>query len=200
MGARNIDRIWISAGAAVVVLLTVASWFLLIGPKYVEASDIRTQAGTTRTQLATLESKLSELKQESAQLPRFQAVLKKNQQALPDDSGVPDFLRQLQASGDEADVAVSNITVAPPTLVKGSTTVYELPMTLTADGSPAHLGAFLVRLQNVQPRAVLIASANLTAQGGDATTTTTGETQINLLLKAFVYPPAGAGAPTITTN
>jgi type IV pilus assembly protein PilO len=178
-------------------VLTVASWFLLISPKYTEAAGIRDQAETTRTQLVTLRRKLTELQQESSQLPQYRAALAKNQQALPPDSGVPDFLRQLQASGDKAGADVSNVTVAAPVLVTGSTSVYEIPMTLTAEGTTGQLGAFLVRLQNVQPRAVLIESANLTTQ---ASATSTGGSQLNLLLKAFVAPPAGAGAPTITTK
>lgn len=200
MGTRHVDRIWIFAGAAIIVALTVASWFLLINPKYVEAADIRDQAKGTRAQLVTLQRKLSDLQRDSSQLPRYRAALQKNQQALPLDSGMPDFLRQLQASGDKARASVSNITVAAPALVDGSTRVYEIPMTLTAEGSTAQLSAFLVRLQNVQPRAVLIESANLTSRAPAAGGDTTGGSQINLQLTAFVAPPAGAGAPTITTK
>jgi Tfp pilus assembly protein PilO len=192
MGPR-LDRIWIFAGAAAIVLLVVVSWFLLISPKYAEAADIREQAGTTRTQQVTLQHKITELKQQNSQLPTFRAALKKSQAALPSDSDMPDFLRQLQASGDNANVVVSNVTVSAPTLIKDSTNLYQVPMTLTVEGSPAQLGAFLVRLQNVQPRALLIESANLTS-------TADSSSAINLTVKAFVAPPAGAGAPTITTN
>jgi Tfp pilus assembly protein PilO len=200
MGARHVDRIWIFAGAAVIVALTIASWFLLISPKYVEAAGIRDQAEGTRSQLVTLQRKLTDLQRDSAQLPQFRAALLKNQQALPLDSGVPDFLRQLQASGDKAGATVSNVTVAAPELVTGSTSVYEIPMTLSANGTTAQISAFLVRLQNVQPRAVLIESANLTAQTSTTDAATAIGSQINLMLKAFVAPPAGAGAPTITTK
>jgi Tfp pilus assembly protein PilO len=200
MGARHVDRIWFFAGAAVIVALTIASWFLLISPKYVEAADIRDQAEGTRAQLVTLQRKLTDLQRESSQLPQFQAALQKNQQALPLDSGVPDFLRQLQASGDKAGATVSDVTVAAPALVTGSTSVYEIPMTMTAEGTTAQLSAFLVRLQNVQPRAVLIESANLSVQVPAADGATAIGSQINFLLKAFVAPPAGAGAPTITTK
>lgn len=193
MAGRHIDRIWISAGAAVIVVLVAVGWFLLISPKYTEAADIRAQADTTRTQQLTLKRKLTELQKQSTQLAEFQAVLTKNEKALPSGSGVPDFLRQLQSSGDLAGVVVSNVTVAPPTLVANSSTVYEVAMTMNADGTSDQLGAFLVRLQNVQPRAVLIGSANLVTQDAGAAT-------LNLMLKAFVVPPAGSGTPTITTK
>jgi Tfp pilus assembly protein PilO len=192
MGTRHVDRIWIFAGAAVIVALVAASWFLLIGPKYTEAADIRGQAETTRLQQVKLLRKITELEQQNTNLPTFRAALRKSQQALPADSGVPDFLRQLQASGDKAVVSVSNVSVAVPALVADSTSLYEVPMTLTAEGSTAQLSAFLIRLQNVQPRAVLIESTSLTTDDTGA--------QINLSLKAFVAIPAGAGAPTITTK
>ena len=192
MGARNVDRLWIFAGVIVIVGLVAASWFFLISPKYTEAADIRDQAETTRLQQVTLQRKLTELQQQNSQLPTFRAALQKSQQALPADSGVPDFLRQLQASGDKAVVSVSNVSVAVPALVADSTSLYEVPMTLTAEGSTAQLSAFLIRLQNVQPRAVLIESTSLTTDDSKA--------QINLSLKAFVAIPAGAGAPTITTK
>jgi Tfp pilus assembly protein PilO len=193
MGARHVDRIWIFAGTLVVVLLSVASWFLLISPKYTDAADIRGQTETSRMQQVTLEHKIADLQQQSTKLPTFRAALKKSQQALPSDSGVPDFLRQLQTSGNRAKVSVTNITVATPQLVKGFTSLYQVPITLNAGGSTAALSVFLVQLQNVQPRAVLVESANLTA--ADSSTA-----QLNLTLNAFVAAAAGAGAPTITTN
>jgi Tfp pilus assembly protein PilO len=192
MGARHVDRIWIFAGAVVIVLLSIVSWFLLISPKYADAADIRGQTETSRIQLVTLQHKIANLQQQSSQLPTFRAALKKSQQALPSDSGMPDFLRQLQTSGSRAKVRVSNITVATPQLVKDSTSLYEVPISLTADGSTSQLGAFLVQLQNVQSRAVLVESANLTSAGPAA--------ELNLTLNAFVAAAAGAGAPTITTN
>jgi Tfp pilus assembly protein PilO len=193
MGARHVDRIWIFAGAIVVVLLSVASWFLLISPKYADAADIRGQTETSRIQQVALEHKIADLRQQSAQLPTFRAALKKSQQALPSDSGMPDFLRQLQTSGNRAKVSVSNISVVTPQLVKDSTTLYEVPITLTAKGTTDKLGVFLVQLQNVQPRAVLVESANLTSQSAT-------KAQLDLTLNAFVAAPTGAGAPTITTN
>jgi Tfp pilus assembly protein PilO len=200
MGGRHVDRLWIIAGVALVVVLTFASWQFLITPKYAEADDIHGQTETTRVQLVALQRKLSDLRAQSLQLPTYRAALLKNQQALPSDSGVPEFLRQLQASGDKTSVTVSGITVENPMLAKG-TSVYQLPMTLAVQGNPGRLSAFLVQLQNVQPRAVLIDSANLTSQVDSASgISKPGDMQLNLALKAFVAPPAGAGAPTITTD
>ena len=205
MSARYADRLWMFAGAAVIVVLTVICYFLVISPKYAEADEVRGQTETTQTQIAVLRKRIAELEKQKSKLPQFKAALKRNQRALPSDSGLPDFLRQLQTSGDDVDVEVSGIAVSAPELEEGFTTVWALPITLTATGDAENLGRFLDQLQATQPRAVLVQSANMTAQGGEtaadgATDTGAPETAISLSLQAFVAPPAGSGAPTITTT
>jgi hypothetical protein len=60
------------------------------------------------------------------------------------------------------------------------------------------LGAFLNQLQGAdQKRAVLIEAANLSSSGENATA---GAQQLSLTVKAFVAPPVGAAAPTVTTD
>jgi type IV pilus assembly protein PilO len=198
MGARHADRLWIFGGVAVVLVLAIISWFFVISPKYAEADTVRTAAADTQLKTVSLRKRIAELEKDSAKLPQFRRTLERNRNALPADSGVPDFLRQLQRSGDALNVTVGGVNVSAPQLVSGFTTVYSLPMTLTAEGRADDLVSFLRQLQDTQPRAVLIDSANLTSQegaeaGADATT-------VSLSLKAFVAVPAGAGAPTIATT
>jgi len=58
----------------------------------------------------------------------------------------------------------------------------------------ASLGSFLDRLQSSgQKRAVLV--ENVTLEGAEGK-----ELSLNLSVKAFVAPPVGAGAPTVTTD
>ena len=202
MGTRHADRLWIFGGAAVVLVLAVISWFFVISPKYAEADTVRTEAADTEMKIVQLRKRIAELEKDRARLPEFKRTLERNRNALPADSGVPDFLRQLQASGDALSVEVGGVNVSAPQLVSGFTTVYALPMTLTAEGTPDNLGSFLRQLQESQPRAVLIDSANMTSQAeaGAADGTDAGDTTVNLSLKACVAVPAGAGAPTITTT
>jgi Tfp pilus assembly protein PilO len=199
MGARNSGRLWVIAGAAVVVLLALVSWFFLISPKYAEASDVRGQVEDTQTQLITLRKKISELQRQAAQLPTFKAELQANQRALPSNAGIPAFLNQLQAAGDNVGVSVTGISVSAPLKSTAATDVWELPMTLTVEGDADRLSLFLTQMQSVQPRAVLVKSANFTANesaaaGGNAKPT------ISVGLTTFVSPPAGSGAPIVTTK
>ncbi|BFU46779.1 type 4a pilus biogenesis protein PilO [Krasilnikovia sp. MM14-A1004] len=190
MNARHVDRIWLLGGFVVIVLLTVLSWFLLIQPTYAEADQRHSEAGDTQTQLTQLRKRNTELEAEDAKKVEYKAKLASYQAALTTGSGVPDFLRELQKSGTSMNVLVSGLTVADPAPVKGTTNVSALPITLTASGSAEDLSTFLTRLQNGQPRALLIDSANLGKDQGSWT--------LNLTIKAFVSESAGSATPAPT--
>lgn len=198
MRARHADRIWMIAGAVVILLLGLVSWFLLIRPQEIETDDLTLQTDTARSQANDIRKRIASLKKEQASLPKLRTTLKGYQDALPVDSGVPAFLRQLQAAGTDLDVDVSGITVSSPAEVAQVPGVWALPIQLTVDGTAADLGAFLDQLQGSdQKRAVLIESANLTLTDDSDQD---GEMSVSLAVKAFVAPPLGSGAPTVTTN
>jgi Tfp pilus assembly protein PilO len=198
MGGRHADRLWMAAGFAVIVLMSVAAWFLLISPQYTEASDLREQTDTSLSQATVLRKRIVALKKEKANLPKLKAALQTYQDALPSDAGTSAFLRQLQQSGTDLGVVVGGMTVGSPAESKDSTGVLELPIQLTVTGEPAALGDFLEQLQGGgQKRAVLISSATWTAATNADDLSTTS---ISLQLKAFVAPPVAAGAPDVTTD
>jgi Tfp pilus assembly protein PilO len=184
---------WVFGGIALIAMLTVASWFLLIGPKYTEAAEVETQVDDTQTQLIALRRKIADLEKQQQQLPKFREALKRNQAALPSGSGVSDFLRQQQAAGDKVGVSVTAVAVAAPAKATAAADVWELPMTLVAEGSSDNLSRYLTQMQGVQLRAVLVESVNL-AQTGDSLP------ELSMAVTAFVTQPAGSGAPIVTTK
>jgi Tfp pilus assembly protein PilO len=202
MGARHADRLWMSAGAAVIVLLAVVSWFLLINPEKTDRADLLAQTETARAQAVDLRKRIVTLKKQKSNLTKLKATLAGYQDALPSDSGVPAFLRQLQAAGTDLDVDVSGITVSTPAELENLPGVWALPIQLTAEGSPEKLSTFLDQLQGAdQKRAVLIESANLiSAQEDESDADSGGKMSVSLAVKAFVAPPVGTGAPTVTTD
>lgn len=192
MRTRHADRLWIIGGVVGALLLVTLSWFLAISPTNADADNLREQTATTETQLSVLRTRLADLKQQEQNLPTYRATLKTHQDALPKDSGVPDFLRKLQESGDAVRVTVSAVSVGTPVPNTAVPAVFDLPISVTAEGDPGDLGLFLDRLQRVQPRVVLIESANMTASD------TAGRTSISITLKAFVAPGQPAVTPTVT--
>jgi Tfp pilus assembly protein PilO len=197
MAARS-GRLWVIGGAALVVLLAVAGYFLLIGPKYAEADDVATRTADTQDQIVVLRKRNAELVKQEKDLPTYQAKLAQNQKALPSTPGMSDFLNQLQAAGDNVGIEVNGLSVAAPIQSTTVTDVWELPVTLTAVGDADKLSEFLTQLQNVQPRAVLIKSVDY--KSADSSDSADSQPTMNLTLSTFVAPPAGSGTPIVTTK
>lgn len=200
MGGRHADRLWLIAGAVVIIALVLVGWFFVISPKYAEADEVQEQTASTESQIIVLRKRINELEKQKSKLPQYQAALKASQNALPSDSGLPDFLRQLETSGDDVNVTVGGVNVGGPALAAGFTSVYQLPITLTLEGSADNLNTFLTQLQRTQPRAVLINSVTVTSQVESGSADAGSEVTISLTLNAFVAVPAGQGAPTISTT
>ncbi len=194
------DRVWMAGGAIAAAVLIAVGWLLLINPTNAYAEELRQQADATQTQLIAVQNKVQAMQADQANLPTYQAELARNQQALPPDSGVPAFLRQLEDAGRQVGAGVSNFNVGQPTPVEGAgAPVFALPITVTVEGKPGQLSSFLDQLQQVQPRAVLIETANMTsaasADGGRS-----DGMSLTLTLKVFVAPPVSATPPTPPTT
>jgi Tfp pilus assembly protein PilO len=200
MRTRHADRLWVIAGAAVIGLLSVITWLLLVSPQRSEAAELRQQTDTAVAQAGQLRTRTAKLAAAQSRIGELTQTRENRALALPSDSGVPAFLRQLQASGTAVGVNVKAVNVGLPAAEKTAAGVWSLAIQLTADGTAAQLGAFLDQLQDSgQKRAVLIQSANLGGGDGGSGGTATSMS-LDLAVKAFVAPPAGAGTPTVTAD
>lgn len=172
MGARHGDRIWLVGGLLTIVALVAASWFLVISPKFAQADGVRADVDTANMQLVQLRRDLATLADQEKQRATFEANLRSRRTALPTSYNVPAFLRQVQDSGAAVNVEISGFSVATPARSKKIPSAVELPITLTAKGSAADISNFINRLQNVQTRAVLLTSVNLSedADKGEVST------------------------------
>jgi Tfp pilus assembly protein PilO len=198
MGALRSDRVWLFGGLALIAVLIAAGWFLMIGPKYTEASDVRAQAEDSSTQLSTLRTQLSQLKADSANLPDYSALLTTYKNALPTDDDIPTFLRQLQTMGTKLNLGVTAYTATGRDESKAVSTVRELPITLSAYGRIEDISKFIKQLQTTQPRAVLIESVDLKADIKADGTIPTNAT-LTLTLNAFRLK-SSASTTTVTTQ
>jgi Tfp pilus assembly protein PilO len=200
MRIRQSDRLWLIAGVTVVALLVAFTWLRLVIPQRTEAAELREQTATTEAQASQLRKRTAQLAIAQNKIGELTRTRNARAAALPAGSGVPAFLRQLQAAGTAVDVDVSGVTVGLPSEEEKVPGVWSLLIQLTADGTAAGLGAFLDDLQDSgQKRAVLIQNAGLSTEGGEGKGA--GRVlSLSLTVKAFVAPPAGAGAPTVTSN
>jgi Tfp pilus assembly protein PilO len=172
MPTRHADKIWMAGGALGAVVLLALGWFFFIGPQYAEASSLDEQVVQAQLRLTSQQKKLAELRQQNEDLPQYKAQLERLRRALPSASASSDFLRDLQAASERAEVNVEGLTIGARAEVPGTGgTTFALPVSLTVEGKVAGLEGFLNEVQQVQGRAALIRSTNFTADANGTTLT-----------------------------
>lgn len=182
---RHADRLWMAGGALAAAVLLALGWLVMISPERATAAELRVQTEATEISLIKLRHRLAELQEQNGRLGEYQAQLDAHQLALPASTAVPELLRQLQRNGSRADVTVSGVSVGTPVPAKG--TVTALPISLTVTGTATNVEKFVVELQDVGPRAVLINTAALTEEGEGRRTT--------LLLNLSAFFTGSGGQP-----
>jgi Tfp pilus assembly protein PilO len=188
MVTRHLARVWALVGVLAAAALILIGWFLLIGPQRAETQSLRERVTASEDQAVVLQRRLTELRAQAAELPRYRAELAANRKALPTVPDTPDFVRQVQAAGEQTGVAVTSVSVGEPTAGEGGQAaaaggVFTLPIALTCEGTASQLQSFVDQLQRDRPRAVLVRSVALSPAGED-----TDAFSANLRLDAFVAP------------
>jgi Tfp pilus assembly protein PilO len=110
-------RLWVIGTAVLSVLLVVAAYFLLIGPKRAEAAELRQQTEDTQASNAQLESRIEQLKAQFAELPQRQAELAAIKQAMPEEAALPTLVRDLDKMAGGAGVTLMTLAPGQPVAV-----------------------------------------------------------------------------------
>lgn len=194
---RRIDRIWLLGGVVVVVLLAVGSWLLVIHPRYVDSAAVRNQIADENLQLVKLRHQLADLEAQRKQRPALVAKLRANLAALPSSNDMTEFVRQLQASSTAVNVDVSTVTLGTPIKSENQSTVMEVPISLTATGTAGNVSKFLVRLQSVQARAVLISQVSVALASAS---TGAGSSDLTLSLTLTAFESTTSSSASLTTK
>jgi len=215
MSGMKLDRVWLAGGAAAGVVISALAWFMVVSPELSNASSLDEQTATAQTQNVTLQSKIHRLQADNANMDALVASLRQARTALPTDTGLADFTRQLSGYAAEYGVAINGITAGDPTALTAtagaaapaagatSTTppaagppaasaagqLYALPLTVMVKGSATGDLRFLAAVQGPGRRAALVSGTQLT---GD-TTKRGAAMQLTIQLQLFVAPqPPGA--------
>jgi Tfp pilus assembly protein PilO len=179
-------RNWAVGTAVVSILLIVASWFLLIGPKRSEAADLKTQKVSQDSKNAQLQLDISQLKAQYATLPAKQAELEVIKRQLPDNPALPTMIRSLTSIATASGATLFEVspgqpikaTVTAPTTTGATTTgttgttgtttgtgastgasatnLVRIPLAVTVHGTYAECELFLQKLQTGMTRALLV--------------------------------------------
>ncbi|GLW30680.1 type 4a pilus biogenesis protein PilO [Actinoplanes regularis] len=168
MSLLRSDRFWLFGGILLTALLVAAGWFLVISPKYTEASEMQVQVEDTTTQLARLRKDIAVLKADNEHLDAYKATKAKYLKALPPGDDIPAFLTQLQNMGTKLNVNVAAYSASGRTKSDLVSTAEELSISLNATGTITNISKFVSQLQNTQPRAVLINTVGVEFKDGNA--------------------------------
>jgi Tfp pilus assembly protein PilO len=222
MPRTQIEKLWLAGAGLAGLLLIVVSYFFFIGPQRNQTSSVNAQVSSAKAQNDQLRARIAMLQGQNKDLAKYQAQLSAAERALPTTSGLPDFLRTLQAMGNATNTNITSMEVSAPadvtavaftqpqpratssTSTSGSVNgkvgasvngarVYALPITAEIAGTPEQLTAFLTQLQQVQPRAVLISAIDEKASMSGAPGTKSGTTTTVLTLTMQAFvAPASA--------
>jgi Tfp pilus assembly protein PilO len=185
------NRMWVLGGAIGAAALVAVTWFFLISPQRAETEALKADAAAAHERTDKLQRRLTQLRTENNDFSKYQAQLTRDRQALPTESALSDYLRQLQEAGDASRVSVSSVLIGEPDLAAaGGGQIYKLPITMTVSGTASTLSRYLDQIQKIQPRAVLVGTASVIA--ADPTTSINGTAGMTLNLEVYVAAPAGA--------
>jgi Tfp pilus assembly protein PilO len=195
---RGADRLWTAGGITVALALAALSWVFLISPQNTETAGLRDEIDQVNDRVVVLQARLAQLRKENENLDARKAELAARRKALPTSTGLSDFLRELQTTGEQTGVSVTAVSAstAGTTRVAGAE-MQVLPLTLTVNGGFDGQVAFLDQLQQVQPRAVLIIGANMVPT--DNAESLAGAVTVTLSVQIFVAVQAGP-APSATAD
>lgn len=135
------ERLWLIGGAVCAFLMLVIGYFMLISPQRSNTQSVRDQITTAQEQAMTLQQRINALTAQSKDLPKYESQLASLQQALPSESGLPDFLRTLQSLGNETLAQVTSLTVGAPSIVAAGAGAPAVSPTTTAEAAPTAAAA-----------------------------------------------------------
>lgn len=101
---------WTFGAVGVVVLVLVASWFLLVSPQLSEASELSDQTAAQENANAALRTDIAVLEDQYKDLPEKQAQLKALDQQIPATDELSQYIQTLSLTADDSDVAMSSVT------------------------------------------------------------------------------------------
>src|SRR5688572_21842257 len=149
---RQADKLWIVGGSLVAVALAALSYLFLISPQNTETTGLQAEIDGVNTQVAVLQARLVQQRKDNEKLGEYKALLETQRRALPTATALSDFLRQMQAAGEQTGVSVTAVNAgAAGTTHAAGAEIHTLPVTLTVTGPAAGQIGFLDQLQQTVP-------------------------------------------------
>ena len=205
---------WGLGTALLCIVLLVATYMLLVGPRRSSAAQLDLDREAAEAQNVVLQQKVLELSEQFADLPQQREQLKAIQQQMPERVDIPALVRSLESIGDATGTSVLSVTpgaVAPyaaagataaptPAPAAGATggtpRLYTVPVAVQLNGEYTSVSLFLRRLQTQLDRAVLVTGVTAAAEDeqGGVGRVSRGPFTVTLATEVFAYT---AGVPVV---
>lgn len=187
---------WTAATGLVCVLILVATWFVLVGPRRSDAAALEEQRLSAEATNVGLRSQIRTLTEQYGDLPAKRAELKEIRAQLPATANVSAVVRSISDYAEQAGVELTGITPGVPTTLQaaaGTTPgIVSTQVTITATGRYTENALFVRYLQNMKRRYLVT-----DVETSRSDTATSGTTQPS----ATASPSTTVGSspsPTIT--
>lgn len=131
---------WSLGTTGLCIALVAGGWFGLVDPQRAAAAESREATVAAQDANAQLEIKIEQLRKQFADLPAEQAKLDAVRQALPEEPGLAQLIRDLHARSHDASTRLDSITSGAPVAVvdpAAVAVVAEGGAGATADGEAA---------------------------------------------------------------
>ena len=146
-------RLAVAVAVVLVLLVVLFGWFVVLGPKRTQASDLSAKTADAQLQLADTQQFLH-----SPTARRSVSELKSLTRAIPAEPRMSEILRQLSGAARAAGVRVDGITPTAAVTTPGGQVI---PITVTAEGHYFRLQKFVHLLRS----AVLAGSTPVRVHG-----------------------------------
>lgn len=131
------DRIWMIGGGVAGVVITALAWFMVINPELSNAASLDQQTADSQTQNISLQSKLHRLQADNANMDALVASLREARTALPVNSDVAEFTRQLSGYASANKVSISSIIAGEPAAMTSAAPAAAAPAAGTSTSNSA---------------------------------------------------------------
>ena len=206
---RSGNTVWIAGTGVLAVLTLVATYFLLLAPKRAEAADIATQTAQVALQNEAIAQKTQLLQSQFATLDQSRAELAAIRATLPAEADVQALLRQVEGYAIADGLVLTSVETGTPALhgadasgtapvTAEGTTVVDVPLTVSVEGSFAATELFVKQVQADMGRFLLLKTVDLTAgtTAGDEGVTTKLTGTVFVVRDSTTTDTSGAAAPT----
>ncbi|MEO6502764.1 MAG: hypothetical protein ABIQ09_12710 [Jatrophihabitantaceae bacterium] len=154
MSAAKGDRLWMAGGAVGGVVISALAWFMVVSPELSNASSLNEQTLSSQTQNVSLQSKIRRLQADNANMDALVGSLRQARAALPVESNLAEFTRQLSGYASQHGVSIGAITAGEPMALTSTAPAPAAGAATAAPAAPAAGSA------PVTPPPVSVASAD----------------------------------------